>query len=408
MRKALTVGVLLLIAALGIGIGKRVLQTIPPRPAPPAPAGASELAAGNNTFALKLYAELAQQPGNIVFSPYSIASATALLRDGASGKTAQEIDTLFGLPQSVATRRTVYQGLQARYNPRNAAFQLNAANALWIDQQHPVLKSYVKVLQQNYAAQATNLDFRNGLAAATAINKWAAAETKGRIKSIVPAAGLSVDTPLVLTSAIYFKGRWEWQFKPRATRREAFHSPDGMVQVPMMHLYGHEVSLNFMHDEELLALELPYVGDDMAMLLILPANGQLSDLHLTGDRLQQVVDSLAPTEIAVALPRFKFEPPAFALNATLSKLGMPTAYGSKADFAGIDGTSQIFLGATLHQAMIEVDEQGTVAAATTANIGCAKSEQPDTFVADRPFIFMIRDLKTNMILFMGRVDNPLW
>ena len=217
-------------------------------------------------------------------------------------------------------------------------------------------------------------------------------------------------TRLVLTNAIYFKASWQTPFEPSATRDADFHLLSGdTVTAPMMHSQGAE-SLQYAEGDDWQAVELPYTGNQVSMLLILPAESAFESFEAAFDdqKLSAIVDALATENVSVALPRFEFSSDV-PLKDTLIELGMPTAFeGGAADFSGIDGTRNLYIQDVLHKAFVAVDEEGTEAAAATAVIVGETSApaEPKTFEANRPFLFLIRDDVTGTVLFLGRVLNP--
>ena len=375
---------------------------------------------GNTAFATDLYGVLSQRDGNLFFSPYSISVALAMTYAGAAGDTATEMkDALhFDLPQDQlhpAFNRLDLE-LQARSkvetkDDEGEPFQLSIANSIWAERSYKFLDPFLQTLALNYGAGARLVDFVNHAEdARTAINDWVSEQTNDRIPELIPEGIINAMTRLVLTNAIYFKASWQTPFEPSATRDADFHLLSGdTVTAPMMHSQGAE-ALQYAEGDDWQAVELPYTGNQVSMLLILPADNAFESFEAAFDdqKLSAIVDALATEHVSVALPRFEFSSDV-PLKDTLIELGMPTAFeGGAADFSGMDGTRNLYIQDVLHKAFVAVDEEGTEAAAATAVVVGETSApaEPKTFEANRPFLFLIRDDVTGTVLFLGRVLNP--
>jgi serpin B len=369
------------------------------------------IADANNHFAFDLYHRLSTTAGNLFFSPYSIDQALMMVHAGAKGATAEEIATTLHLPTEGADEAMA--DLSQRLDGAGKPYQLSIANAIWGQQGHELLPHFLETLSSVYHAQAMSLDYRQPAEAARTINDWVSTETQGRIADLIDAGLLGPDTKLVLTNAIYFKGNWKDPFKSAATRDRSWHGaadaatrPDKTV--PMMSRQGR---YDYFKDEKLAALQMPYAGDDLAMLVILP--GELDGLAavektLDADRLATLVAGLRPTpDVQLSLPKFKLEAK-YDLNNALAAMGMPTAFSSQADFSGMDGSRDLQISDVVHKAFVKVDEEGTEAAAASG-VGMrmlAMRPHPVVFDADHPFLFVIRDVKSGAVLFVGRVVEP--
>jgi serpin B len=374
------------------------------------PANRSEAVKGNNTFALDLYAMLREREGNLFFSPASISTALAMTYAGARGQTADEMaKTLhFTLGQD-----RLHPALGALLRDLGGAdkkrgYQLSIANALWAQKGHPFLTSFLKLNKDNYGAGVREVDFKRATEVARqAINRWVEKQTQDKIKELLKKGVLDSDTRLVLTNAIYFKGDWASQFKKDRTRQAPFQvTASKKVDAPLMSQSG---KFNYLEGEGFQALEMLYAGKDLSMVILLPKKVDgLADLEkkLTAERLAGWLKKLRREEVTVTLPRFKVTSE-FSLKHTLSSMGMPTAFTGRADFSGMDGERDLFLSAVVHKAFVDVNEQGTEAAAATGVVVTTLSARihPD-FRADHPFVFLIRDRRSDTILFLGRLANP--
>jgi len=293
------------------------------------------------------------------------------------------------------------------------AFQLNIANAVWGQKELPYLPEYLDVLARDYGAGIQLSDFRgNPRGAVAAINGWVSDETEGLIQNVV--SDLSPDTALVLANAIYFNADWNSRFDEEATYEEPFHLLDGgQESVPMMHQTAH---FSYAEGTSYQAIELPYRNRGVAMVILLPREGQFRDVEerSTGEWVQDVVGGFSEHEVILTMPKFRLEPPALSLKEALSGMGMRLAFADNADFFGIiePGSAQpICIGDVLHKAFIDVNERRTEAAATTIVEMVPVSEQvtvdtpppPIVMKVDRPFMFFIRDINTNAIVFVGRL-----
>jgi len=368
---------------------------------------------GNNEFALDLYAQLRTHEGNLFFSPNSISTALAMTYAGARGQTAGEMaKTLhFTLEQDrlPAAYATLVKELNAEDQKR--AYQLRVANALWGQKGYPFRADFLKITHDNYGAGLREIDFAASEAARRTINTWVEKETNDKIKDLIPSGVLSGDTRLVLTNAIYFKGKWARPFKKSQTRDDSFFvAADKKAIVPMM---NDKADFKYLDQPEFQALELPYKGKDLSMVVLLPRKvGDLArfDEHLTAAKLADWLPRMQTREVVVTLPKFKMTAE-FQLQDILARMGMPSAFDpNKADFSGMDGKKDLFVSAVIHKAFVDVNEEGTEAAAGTAVEIAAAADggghAPATFRADHPFVFGIRDNRNGSILFLGRVVNP--
>ena len=368
----------------------------------------------NNQFAFDLYSEYRSSDGNIFFSPYRSSSAMAMTYEGARGKTAEEIQSVFHYPKEDSLRRESFLEINGQINKKDKKCTLRVANALWAKKDYIFLDDYFDVIGQYYGGHVTNLDFiKETEQSRLTINDWVEKQTNDKIKNLIPPGVLTPMTRLVLTNAVYFKGFWFIQFDEKDTKDEDFRvSPGNAIKVPMMHLAGKKAKFNYGETDNLQILELPYEGNDLSMLVLLPKGDDLGALEgsFTAQQLAAWKSLLQEEEVVVALPRFKFETKYF-LAQDLKNMGMPAAFSEKeADFSGMTGNKDLVISAVIHQAFVDVNEEGTEAAAATAvimkEIRAEDPKKPKIFKADHPFIFLIQDKKTGNILFLGRVSDP--
>lgn len=373
--------------------------------------GVKAVVNANNQFALDLYAELGQGEDNIFFSPYSIASAMAMTYEGARGKTAEDIQSVFPFPVDDKLRRSAFAAIHDQLNKQDSKYELNTANSLWVQKDHKLLDSYLTTVKRFYGGDATNLDFIGSTEESReTINRWVESKTNNMIKDLLPSDSLNSLTRLVLTNAIYFKGAWLKPFDKGHTGLKEFRaSPSTKILVPTMKHEGEKSKFNYAQTDDLQILEMPYKGDDLSMLIFLPKDDDLSSLEgsLTLDKIDDWKNKLTKQQVDVFLPKFSFDAK-YYLKEILKKMGMPAPFSPAADLSGIDGAKGLFLGQVIHQSFIDVNEEGTEAAAATAFgvLGGLDEETKLVFRADHPFLFIIHDKTNGNILFIGKVRNP--
>lgn len=376
----------------------------------------SAVVTANNRLNIDLYTASKSEEGNLFFSPYSILSALAMTYEGARGTTAEEMRTVLHLPTDMAAARSEFGIINSQLNVANKPYAVSVANALWAQENFAFKREYLSLVEQIYGGAAVNLDFVTKLEVSRlTINGWVEAQTNDKIKDLIPPGMLDESTRLVLTNAIYFKGAWTKAFNAEDTTEQRFQlSPAEHKLVQMMQRTDEEAVFNYGEDAAAQLLELPYSGDDLSMVVILP-KGELASVEsmLTSDQLDRWRRSLTEQRVKVFLPRFKFETK-YMMKEVLSALGMPTAFSDAADFTGMEDEvdEDVKIGEVIHQAFVEVNEEGTEAAAATAvvmlkstSIGGPEEKIP-TFRADHPFIFIIQQKASGNILFMGRVVDP--
>jgi serpin B len=371
------------------------------------------LVQGNNAFALQLYGQLRTTPGNLFFSPYSISTCLAMTYAGARGDTEAQMARVFHFPGGQAQVHSSFGELQHQLGEAaKQGIELNIANALWAEKDPPLLPAFLQIARTEYQANVNQADFRTAAEPARAeINHWVAQQTKDKIQEILPPGSIDAMTRMVLANAIYFKGTWTKQFEKGETLNQPFHlSGVRQVEAPLMH---HMDEVRYMQETNFQAVELPYKTGELAMVVLLPRQvdgcGAL-EARLTPALLSQSLSQMRKQKVELFLPRFKLESK-FELQQILAKMGMSDAFGTKADFSGMDGTRNLFISAVFHKAWGEVNEEGTEAAAATAvtikrSAIIREPALPPVFRADHPFVFFIRDTRSGSLLFLGRLANP--
>jgi len=375
------------------------------------------LVVGNSVFALDLYQVLREEGGNLFYSPYSISLALAMTYAGARGETERQMaDTLhFTLPQD--RLHPAFNALDLELAGRGEGaegkdgegFRLNIVNAIWGQTGYKFLREFLDVLAENYGAGLRLLDFvKAPEESRITINDWVSDQTEGRIEDLIPQGEIDALTRLVLANAIYFNAAWLNPFEEERTQDGPFYLLDGgEVTVPMMRqteLFG------YAEGEGYQAVELPYDGSELSMVILLPRQGEFAAFEgsLNAARVDAVLKELAHKQVALTLPKFEFES-GFRLVEALAAMGMPVAFSDDADFSGMTGNLDLFISAVIHKAFVSVDEAGTEAAAATAvvmEMKAARPTEPVEMTVDRPFVFLIRDIQSGAILFVGRVLNP--
>jgi len=385
-----------------------------PKPPPEPVATAAELATlvkGNNAFAIDLYRALRGGSGNLAFSPASVSAALAMTYAGARGETEAEMKATLHFDLAQDRLHPAFadflNGLTT--GPGAANYDLSIANRLWGDKATTFLPSFLDLTEKFYGARLEKVDFRgNPEGARKRINTWVEEQTRKRIVDLLAPGLIDGDTRLVLTNAIYFKGTWMHPFETRATREGVFYTSQGEKKAQMMHQVE---ELRAFAGDGLKALELPYEGGDLAMVFLLPdARDGLPALEekLDTEALAKWLGAMYEQKVAIALPRFKVTSD-FGLHEVLPGMGMKEAFTMSADLSGMDGARDLYITAVVHKAFVEVDEKGSEAAAATAVVVGEKgaARRPWQFVADHPFLFLIRDKRTGSILFLGRVSSPV-
>lgn len=382
----------------------------------------AEQVRGNAAFALDLLAELREEEpdGNLFFSPYSVSVALAMTYAGAGGETAEEMAEALRYELENDDLHPAFGALEAEFARRNEdgqeveeptggesegpAFEFNTANATWGQEDLEFEEAFLDLLGAYYEAGMRLVDYAGDPEGAREeINEWVAERTEGLIEELLPESSVGESTRLVLTNAIYFYAMWKYPFDEGDTESGTFTALDGeddevrmmyqSIEVPYAEIDGHQL------------VELPYANDDSSMVIVLPAEGEFETFEeeFSVDRLATMLAETATPEVDLTVPKFEIET-RFSLVEAMGALGMERAFGSGADFSGMTEDAGLFVDDILHEAVVDVDELGTEAAAATA-VAMDESAPADhaEMIVDRPFLFYVRDRPTETPLFVGRV-----
>ncbi len=373
--------------------------------------------AASNDFGFRLYGELAATPGNLAYSPASMSLALAMTYAGARGETAAQMQKVLSFPADADSLHRGWASVVHAWNQPNDKLDLAAVNRLFAEKTYTFEQPFLQLVRNHYAAPVELVDFRGAAAAQREhINTWVERQTRTRIKDLLPPPAINADTRLVLVNALYFKAKWANPFRPEATKPGAFFA-DGTreVQVPLM--TGTEYH-RFAAVDGIKLLEMRYEGSDFAMVIALPdARDGLAAVEqkLAATQFDSWLTKLEPRRVRVTLPKFKIDPAnSLDLTQPLKKMGMPLAFERfKADFTAManppNPEDRLNISQVFHKAFVAVDEHGTEAAAATAVVMARAGgmpAEPEVFAADHPFLFFIRDTKTGLIAFVGRVNDP--
>uniref|UniRef100_A0A023FKT4 Putative serine proteinase inhibitor n=1 Tax=Amblyomma cajennense TaxID=34607 RepID=A0A023FKT4_AMBCJ len=374
---------------------------------------AEDLSSATLAFSLNLHRQLlAATSGsgkNVVFSPFSIATALSMTLAGARGRTAEEIAAVLhtGKLKDVHTN---FSEFLAKISGLAPDVTLEVANRLYCEKTYSILEEYTGALKKFYGSGVEPANFKTEAEQARlAVNAWVEKTTKSKIKDLLPSGTVDYDTALVLVNAVYFKGLWQEPFNPRRTSQKHFHtSKDKTKNVDMMRREGEYRMCEKCDDLKASAIEIPYKGGKTSMLILLPYDVEgLTDLEaaLTPSKVADVLKCLGSTKtVKLSLPRFKVEQ-AVNLKDTLSSMGVKELFAETADLSGIDGKQELSVSAAIHKAFVEVNEEGTEAAAATAMPAANSCEITPKFTVDHPFMFLIRSHNPDIVLFLGSVRD---
>lgn len=378
--------------------------------------------AANNQFGLELYQKFAKDQknrnANLFYSPFSLSSALAITTEGAKGTTATQLMSVFHFPKDNLTRQKGYSEYISDLNANDTAFEMKTANALWVEKTYALLPSFTDTALHSYGARATNLDFVTKTEESRqVINGWVEDQTNGKIEDLIPQGSFTSDSRLVITNAVYFHGKWVLPFDKADTTDQPFKTLSGKtVTARMMEQTGMGVRFPYAETSKLQAISLPYnqTGEkQLSMLIILPKGNSYRQVESSFDAktLASVRKSLKTQRVDTYIPKFKLETE-YGMVPVLKSMGVKAAFTpGTADFSGMDGTRNLYVSDVIHKAYVDVDEEGTEAAAATGVIVGLAAAQPQpavpVFRADHPFIFLIQDDQTGAVLFMGRVANPV-
>jgi serpin B len=370
----------------------------------------ASLTAGNNEFATDVFKKSADSTGNIVFSPYSLSITLAMTWGGARNQTETDMSNTLNFPFDRTKLHAVFNAVDLALKSRSQtdSFDLHIVNQLWGEKTKTFETDYLKLIKVNYGAGLNLLDFINMPdSSRIVINDWVSENTYGKISDLLPTGSITVNTRLVLTNAIYFNAIWADTFKKEDTTTRGFMRLSGdTVNAKFMSRKG---SYKYDSTEDCQIIEMPYKGGRTSMIIILPAAGKMQTVEsgLSNDYLNSLYSSMSSVDVMLILPKFKFATGSISFGDILASLGMSIAFGDYADFSGIDGGTDLAISDVLQKAYISIDERGTEAAVSTAVMLIDSAAIPENyFVADRPFIFLIRDIPTNTILFMGKLIDP--
>lgn len=378
------------------------------------PSPTEALAKNNNVFSFNLYQQLSALEGNIFFSPYSIRTALAMTYAGARGNTAAQMKTALSLTlEDNALNKAFADSINALNTGSGCSYEMNIANSLWVEKTHTFLQSFIDMNRETYDAGLEQVDFIHASESARIkINTWVEEQTRQKIRNLIPPNGVNAGTRLALVNAVYFKGRWNEEFDKKLTRTEPFYCNGGrIVEAPLM-TFSDAESLPFFAGDGMKIIELDYFGGGVSMIILLPdtADGLSAiENRLDEGLLATWLGSMQKRRVSVHLPRFSMSWGAENISPHLQALGMQDAFiKGAADFSGIDGTRDMLISSVFHKAFVDVNEEGTEAAAATGVMVGVTSmpPPPEIFRADHPFIFLIREKPTGVILFMGRLTEP--
>mgnify|MGYP006283657789 CR=1 FL=1 len=365
--------------------------------------------ASDNRFAFRLYEQLKSDRENVFVSPYSISSALAMTYTGAREQTRAEMSDALGFPEDNEQLGKQYRALANHlHSLADSGLVLNVANSLWAQKDYGFSRDFVRTNRDYFSAGLKEMDFkRQHRAIREQINQWVEQKTNDKIQDMIAEGVLDRMTRLVLVNAIYFNGKWEHPFNEKRTRQDVFHTSGEMSpKIPFM---NQSLTLPYYETDRYQAIALPYAGKKVSMVILLPRKAAMMkelEEQLDAGFYQALLDSLKPQEVDLFIPRFRIEQK-YNLNDPLQAMGMNRAFGGKADFSGMTGKKDLYISSVVHQSFVEVDEKGTEAAAATGVVMRKTSVvRKKEFKADHPFIFMIRDDKTDTLLFLGKLGNP--
>lgn len=363
----------------------------------------------NNQFAIDFYKQIAsQEKGNIFFSPFSLSTAMAMTYAGARGVTQEQIAQVFHFGDNTDKYHTQLGNTIKQINSKTGTIQLKIVNNLWAEKTYPFTKPYTKLMTAAYKATIKPMDFINKFEESRlAINANILKATNEKIKDLLPPNSLNNLTRLVLTNAIYFKGDWKVTFKKELTSERDFYiEQKKSIKCSMMSVKS---QFNYYEDSKLKAIEIPYTGNNFSMVVILPnSNITLDEITkmLSNDIIVDIQRELNQQEVSLSIPKFKLSN-GYQLKQLLSSMGMPQPFTDDANFTGMSTLNNLKISDVFHKAFIDVNEQGTEASAATAVVVATKSVQRvQSFIANRPFLFLIKEKSTETILFMGRIADP--
>ncbi|XP_047206239.1 leukocyte elastase inhibitor-like isoform X2 [Girardinichthys multiradiatus] len=382
-------------------------------------AAATPLATANTSFSLALLRKLGDNDNtaNVFFSPFSISSALAMVMLGARGNTSAQMSETLKTLNIQDDVHSSFALLLRELNKPGAPYALSVANRLYGEQSYQFLQDFLEKSRKHYEAELETVDFsKNSEAARVNINNWVEKQTQGKIKDILGMDAVSGMTRLVLVNAIYFKGNWNKQFQESSTREAPFRINKNDTKPVKMMYQESKFPLTFISEVNCQILEMPYKGKELSMLIFLPSDMEGTtgleklEQELTYDKFMEWTrpDMMNVKEVEVRLPRFKMDEK-YDMKNVLMSMGMVDAFDQgNSDFSGMSPANDLFVSEIYHKAFVEVNEEGTEAAAATAAVmmlHCAMI--PAKFIADHPFLFFIRHNPSTTVLFAGRYCSPV-
>jgi serpin B len=371
-----------------------------------------------NDFAWDLYAELSRSSKadeNVFFSPVSVSAAFSMLYAGAAGSTAEELSNVLRFPRDTAATAEAFGSLLSalQASDQDQDYKLAIANKMWGQEGLDFVPSYLKTLRDVLHSDLDNLDFKNVEHSMKVINGWASDNTNGKIPRIVNQDFFQGELLMVLANAVYFKGTWETEFDKQLTEKNSFYLGTDGKNVEAEFMFRHGKNISYGEDDSVQAVHLPYRGKSIYMTVILPKEGKGLDTvekQLSPDYLQTLIRSSYRQPVNLFLPKFKSET-SYLLHENLQNMGLSLTFSNAANFSGIRSEADIKVSQAIHKAFVEVNEEGTEAAAVTVIGGVRTTSvrpepQPKLFRADRPFIYVIRTAE-GAPLFIGRLSNPV-
>ncbi|XP_023805878.1 leukocyte elastase inhibitor-like isoform X2 [Oryzias latipes] len=384
-------------------------------------ASLNTLSKANTKFSLDLFKQLSNEDkmANVFYSPFSISSALAMVMLGARGTTASQMTKSLKLRDSQDQVHASFAELLGQLNKPKASYALSVANRLFGEQTYQFVEEFLGNSRKHYKAELEKVNFMQGSEAARLnINTWVEKQTQGKIRDILAEGSLNNLTRLVLVNAIYFKGNWNKKFDAQNTRDADFRLNKNAKKTVKMMYRTSKFPLTYIPEINCQILEMPYKDKELSMLVFLPTDIEDSTTGL--EKLEKALtyenfmewtrpDMMKKVEVRVGFPRFKMEQK-YDMKKVLVSMGMADAFDmSKCDFSGMSPANDLVLSEVFHKAFVEVNEEGTEAAAATAALmmlGCAKNFSTDVFIADHPFLFFIRHNSSMSILFAGRYCSP--
>ena len=388
---------------------KPTLQsTLPPKSIDINDQGIKQVAEANNQFAIDMFQQLYKEDSkindNVFYSPYSLSTAMAMIYDAAAGQTQAQIRQTFHYPELSVLHNSSAQ-LHQHFNQPNKPYRLMTNNGLWLQQDLQPNPAFINNVTNYYGAAITPLDFKNQPEASrNLINQKIANQTDGMVKELLPNDSIESDTVSVLTNAVYFKSEWTSPFRLEY-QPETFYTFD--QKNPKLTMMSGNRVINYFENDTVQMAEIPYKGDDLSMLVILPKDKTAQGLKrlvndLSTTRINGWLANTSVEETAIKLPKFKLEK-SYKMKDALSQMGMPIAFSNAADFNIFNNAAKLSIDGIFHKAVIQVDEKGTVAAAATGmDVVLVMDSHTAELIANHPFVFIIRDKKPTPFCLLGR------